>query len=389
MLGIVGPSGSGKTFLQNRLLEAFPGTSCLPTDNYYFGEAHNQECGMKTFDEPGAVNLRLTGFHCELLKLGQPFVFIPSYGYDKVIVHNVWQRVPASPLIIVEGLFILEKEVRRHLDYIVFLDVSTHSALWRRIARDSKRTSQTSHEVAQMFINEVYPEFARYVLPKRHLADMFVQNDAFSRDTIRSMASVQAQSKILLNPGRKICVANQEAKIVHFVLPSLGFSASANYMQRDVFFVPSPDLLGKSSGSSKADFQDIIRFRSEALVGSDEERHTLSYRFHRRGQQQAAYTFPVSVDIEAGLKTVGYAVFFSIIKNRWLFEDGERNEIAFDTIVAHEGIDMEKDLSGLLYAEIRSNDEGKLEEIKRCFCQFGFRDCDFFSTSYVDLAYAG
>ena len=178
--GICGGSGSGKTTLTSRVVDRMGGrgVSVLAFDAYYRDLSHlpPAERDDRNYDHPDALDHELFISHLDRLHRGLD-VDVPDYDFATHTRTGRFQRVPAAPLLLVEGILLLAfSEVRERLDHTVFLDVPRKVRLERRIQRDvSERGRQPDH-VRWQFATTVAPMHRAYVKPHRHLAGRIAAN---------------------------------------------------------------------------------------------------------------------------------------------------------------------------------------------------------------------
>lgn len=110
IIGIAGGSGSGKSTFTNRLKGAFQDKmAVIYHDNYYKDQSNlSLEQRAKTnYDHPDALETDLLLEHLKALKEGQA-IECPVYDFS---VHNrsgQVKRIEPKPLILVEGILVLE-----------------------------------------------------------------------------------------------------------------------------------------------------------------------------------------------------------------------------------------------------------------------------------------
>lgn len=137
---IAGGSASGKTSLiAERIQDIYEKDALiLSMDNYYLGKDHVEKNKI-SFDDPGALDLKLFKKHLKALKNGET-IESPVYDFKKSARSKKTLKIKPKKIIIVEGLYALHDTLHKVGDYKVFVDLGTHGRLLRRIFRDVHRT---------------------------------------------------------------------------------------------------------------------------------------------------------------------------------------------------------------------------------------------------------
>ena len=182
VFGICGGSGAGKTTLTRRLVQRLgPGeVRVLAFDAYYRDLSHLPfaERRRRNFDHPDSLDSDLFLLHLNALKQGID-VDVPVYDFSTHSLSGRFERVEATPLLLVEGILLLAfEEVVSRLDYSIFMDVPEDVRLQRRIHRDMAERGRPEDHVRRQFAATVAPMHDAYVQPNRHRADRVVTGDA-------------------------------------------------------------------------------------------------------------------------------------------------------------------------------------------------------------------
>ena len=181
VIGIAGGSGSGKTTFVKKLRDIFPekDVCILSQDNYYKPREEQEldENNEKNFDLPTSFRREDFLHDVEELILGKP-VEIPEYTYNNPLAKpNVMIFKPAKVLIL-EGIFVYHfKEISDLMDLKLFVDVSTHLKLIRRIYRDKEERNYPVDDVLYRYEKHVYPSFEKYILPYKKQCDIVINNN--------------------------------------------------------------------------------------------------------------------------------------------------------------------------------------------------------------------
>lgn len=176
-IGIAGGTGSGKTTITRRLMQCFgDNVSVIYHDNYY--KAHDElpyeERARLNYDCPDAFDTDLLVRDLMALRRGET-VECPVYDYT---VHNRSARtvtVKPSPVVIVEGILILQSEALRDLlDIKIFVDTDADVRILRRIVRDVRDRGRSLESVVDQYLTTVKPMHEMYVEPSKRFADIII-----------------------------------------------------------------------------------------------------------------------------------------------------------------------------------------------------------------------
>jgi uridine kinase len=157
IVGIAGGSGSGKGYVAKKL-----GWPTMNSDDYYFGKGLNP---THDYDSPDSLEMDLLRVHLQNLKKGIT-IAKPVYDFGKQ-KRKGWEKFHAAKVIIVEGLFVLRKPVRRLIDLKIFVDAPMEVRLARRLRRDVKQKRGSAAKSRKMFLNQAEPNYKKYISRSR------------------------------------------------------------------------------------------------------------------------------------------------------------------------------------------------------------------------------
>ena len=84
-------------------------------------------------------------------------------------------RIEPKPVIIVEGILILEnEELRKLMDIKIFVDTDADERIARRLIRDMKERGRSAESVVNQYINTVKPMHEKFVEPSKKYADIII-----------------------------------------------------------------------------------------------------------------------------------------------------------------------------------------------------------------------
>jgi uridine kinase len=201
IIGIAGGSASGKTTLIKRLNELYrPGEICVISQDHYYRPLSEQEVdpnGEINFDLPAGIDFGRLVKDIRKLKKGQD-VNIVEYTFNNPTVFPKQITFKASPIIIVEGLFIYtDRKLDAIFDLKLYIEASLDVMLKRRLDRDAKERGMTEKQIEYQWNEHVLPAYNRYLLPYRENVDLIIVNNTHIE---RSFTVLTNHLNQLLNP---------------------------------------------------------------------------------------------------------------------------------------------------------------------------------------------
>ncbi len=194
LVGIAGGSGSGKTSFLRDLLLHFPAEkiALVSQDNYYEPKhlQHIDENGMVNYDLPTSINRKY--FYNDMMKLANgDSLELMEYNFNNPAAKPQKVVVKPAPIVIMEGLFIFHyEEIRKQLDYKVFIDVHHEERLQRRIRRDGEERGYPEHEVRYQWQNHVRPSEEEFLYPYIKECDLVVDNTVHYREGLQMLTGI-------------------------------------------------------------------------------------------------------------------------------------------------------------------------------------------------------
>ena len=191
---IGGGSASGKTYVLHKVLERLPADKVahISLDDYYkdFSVLPMEERAKINFDHPKAFDWKLMNQQLSDLKNGKS-IEKPIYDFT---IHGRKQEteiVEPKELIIIEGIMALvNKDLRELGDLKIFINASREKRLVRRIARDTKERGRTYESVINQYFTTVQPMFEEIIAPSEWYADLIINNEGLSNNSIDVLISV-------------------------------------------------------------------------------------------------------------------------------------------------------------------------------------------------------
>jgi uridine kinase len=153
-------------------------------DNYYL-PIHKQEKdanGEINFDLPTALDKNKLVQDLHDLMNGLP-IEVKEYHFNAPPDKNTLITLQPSKLIIVEGLFLFHyEEVRKLIDFSIFMEVDPSTQLDRRLYRDQETRGYSREAILYQWDNHVLPCFQQFLLPYEHDAHFRFHNDSRADD---------------------------------------------------------------------------------------------------------------------------------------------------------------------------------------------------------------
>ena len=154
--------------------------------------------GVPHFDHPGAVELELAAAHLAEMRVGKRLK-VPRYDFAAgERTGTEWFKV--EPIVVVDGLFGLQPQIRPHVDFSVFIETGVHSALMRRLFRDAGplgRTKQSSRDVLRQYFETVWPAQSEFIAPTAAFANVIVESRYDAASEATRAGGIQCQSKTI------------------------------------------------------------------------------------------------------------------------------------------------------------------------------------------------
>lgn len=177
IIGIAGGTASGKSTLASKLKEEF-GTNVvvIPHDCYYksLSNITLAEREQRNYDCPEAYETDLLIKDINLLMSGKS-IERPIYSYTERLRQSETVHVEPAPIIIVEGILVLEnEELRELMDIKIFVDTDADIRLTRLIDRDIKERGLDINYIIPKYKTTLKPMHEKYVEPCKKQADIII-----------------------------------------------------------------------------------------------------------------------------------------------------------------------------------------------------------------------
>ncbi|KAF2672113.1 uridine-cytidine kinase-like protein-like 1 [Microthyrium microscopicum] len=180
IIGVAGSSGSGKTSLALAVIRELnlPWVIILSMDAFYKPLTPEQSAlafqNKYDFDAPDAIDFDALVEKLQDIKAGKR-AEIPIYSFQKHAREKETQKIYSPHVLVLEGIFALyDQRVLDMLDLKVFAEADADVCLSRRILRDVQSRGRDIQGCIAQWFAFVKPNFTRYVLPQRDVADIIV-----------------------------------------------------------------------------------------------------------------------------------------------------------------------------------------------------------------------
>ena len=196
LIGITGESASGKTVFVDNTIEAVVRDkkegiyTVIRQDDYYkdtskeLQDAGSYDALFKTgfsFDTPDVINLALMREHFLGLKKGETIVS-PKYDFVTCVSNPQGDVKKPAKVILTEGLYVLNKEVRDIMDVKVYVytPIEVITERWYNRAVSRGKTG----EAADLQFKDVNATAQQYIRPTYQIADCII-NGMVDKDYIK------------------------------------------------------------------------------------------------------------------------------------------------------------------------------------------------------------
>jgi uridine kinase len=350
LVGVAGGSGSGKTKkVAREINKMFLNSQVLSMDDYYRGQDFMDSIYSNNWDDPRAVELSLLAEHLKMIKQGKT-IQKPFYCRNDGRRHG-YETFTPKDIVIVEGLFALWPSIVEKVDLKIFVDVSIHGSLIRRILRDVGHTGQTEEDILSQYVETVYPMFRQHVEPTKKAADIIILNQYVPEIEAAICESREIQLK-----------AEIYTEIPKEKLKEFGFEVIEATFQEDTYYT-APEWQDNYT-------EELMRIRCE------NKRYFLAYKGPEEGSSlrvRPKIEFEVEPLAKEGLEKLGYKEALCLKKRRERFL-GRGLELMIDRFG-----------NGRVFAELRTVDPSRENEIFACLKDFGAIEKTITKKSYLEI----
>lgn len=296
LVGLAGPSGAGKTVFSEKVSSFMPGIVVISMDNY--NDASRVIDG--NYDDPRLTDYDTLMENIEGLRRGEA-VDVPIYDFktsSRVGTRRV--EVPASRVVVIEGIYALSSRLRPLLDLRVSVTGGVHFDLVKRVLRDINRSGQEPEDIIHQISETVYPMYKAFIEPDLQTAHIKIVNK------FNPFSGFQNATYIL-----KSGVHLTEDQIRAVLSPTHTEATEETY---DIYLLPP--------GEDRETCQSYLRMRNR------DGRYSLMFEEWVTDGPfiiSPRITFEVSVKILSGLLALGYTMPSILKRISHVFSDNENN----------------------------------------------------------------
>lgn len=163
----------------------------IPQDAYYKDQSHLEfDTRVKTnYDHPLAFDNDLLLQHLEALVAGRT-VEQPVYNFVTHTRAPETVRVEPAPIVMVEGIMVLEDQrLRSLMDIKIYVDTDADERFIRRLRRDLLERGRSVDSVIDQYLTSVRPMHLQFVEPTKRYADVIIPEGGANRVAIDLLAT--------------------------------------------------------------------------------------------------------------------------------------------------------------------------------------------------------
>lgn len=172
IIGICGGSCAGKSTITERLKQSLDMAAIVINEfDFYIpyrpeparGDVEVDENLTYNYDDPRAIDWELFDTTLRELNLRRP-TEIPTYSIKKHKRTSKTTRTFPTPVIIVEGMFILHRpEIRNQLDMKIFVDCPDDVRLGNRVKKFYYKYKQNLDRITNYYLKYTKPSYESYI----------------------------------------------------------------------------------------------------------------------------------------------------------------------------------------------------------------------------------
>ncbi|MCK5519567.1 MAG: uridine kinase [Candidatus Marinimicrobia bacterium] len=185
IIGIAGGTGSGKTSVAKALVKDFiKGQTIIIEQDWYYKNLPDYEpetIKNWNFDHPNAIEFDLLIKDLKKLKAKES-IEVPQYDYSTHSRKKETRRIDSHPVIIIEGILIMnESPIRDLMDIKIFVDTEADIRFIRRLKRDINKRKRTLESVIDQYYRTVRPMHESFVENSKRFADIIIPRGAHNK----------------------------------------------------------------------------------------------------------------------------------------------------------------------------------------------------------------
>lgn len=178
---VAGGSASGKSTVVKEILDraGLDDVLIIKHDDYYLDQSDLplEVRYLTNYDHPSSLDNDLLYKHLMTLLDGKS-IDKPTYDFVNHTRSLLVEHVSPKPIIIVEGILILENEKIRELSNMnLFVELDDDTRFIRRLLRDMRERGRSLESIISQYETTVKPMFHKHIKPTKRYADVIIPND--------------------------------------------------------------------------------------------------------------------------------------------------------------------------------------------------------------------
>jgi uridine kinase len=178
---VAGGSASGKSTVVKEILDraGLDDVLIIKHDDYYLDQSDLplEIRYLTNYDHPSSLDNDLLYEHLVTLLDGHS-IDKPTYDFVNHTRSLLVEHVSPKPIIIVEGILILENEKIRELSNMnLFVELDDDTRFIRRLLRDMRERGRSLESIISQYETTVKPMFHKHIKPTKRYADVIIPND--------------------------------------------------------------------------------------------------------------------------------------------------------------------------------------------------------------------
>jgi uridine kinase len=178
---VSGGSASGKSTVVQEILNkaGLDDVLIIKHDDYYLDQSELplEVRYLTNYDHPSSLDNKLLYKHIKKL-LNNESIEMPVYDFVNHTRSDETKIVYPKPIIIIEGILILENEDIRNLaDMNLFVELDDDTRFIRRMLRDMNERGRSLESIIKQYETTVKPMFHKHIKPTKRFADVIIPND--------------------------------------------------------------------------------------------------------------------------------------------------------------------------------------------------------------------
>jgi uridine kinase len=180
IVGLAGASGRGKSTVAKRVASRLNG-HVISMENYsiVMNDLTLEERAKQNYDAPHAIDVKLLESHIRDYAAGHAIEAPICDFAEHIRVSDRREHIPASSLLIVEGILALHfARLRQYFNLSIYLEAPDEVCFHRRKVRDITERQRSLDFILWQYKNNVLPAVRQYVLPSKRFANVVLDSEA-------------------------------------------------------------------------------------------------------------------------------------------------------------------------------------------------------------------